>query len=164
MSTDLPDLKGPLERLPAALSPAPAPLPTPERVEALHKPSEQDVEIARFRRKSGYALGVFSIVLLLGIGAFSLWSVDRALAERNAGTFTNLDLARVGLHGLITITLVWACYQLLRMAERLILPTNMLARADILLGNQATMPAEKLMEQLVQVLQMAQGKKDERLR
>lgn len=130
-----------MEREVALLPTRPAPEPLPP--EALAPSTEADLRIARTRRAFGYFLTVLSIVLLLGTGVASLAALDRMLP----GDKTTFEMVRFGAHGLITLALVWFFYQLLRMAERMILPQSLLSRADILLGNQAGMPVEKLVDQ-----------------
>ena len=136
----------------AALDQLPEDRPNPQPLPATAPPSDEDeldiVAIGTFRRRFGYALALFTMLGLLATFGWSLYALDHLLPGATA-----FDLSRLGAHGLITLALVWALYQLLRMAERLILPANLLARAEILLGNQPDFPASKLGELLLQALQ-----------
>lgn len=82
---------------------------------------EEYLAITRRRRSAGYALGTFAIGLILTIGGLSLWGIHEWTAPVDP-SHDKFELFRLGAHGVISIALIFFCYQLLRVAERFVLP------------------------------------------
>lgn len=80
------------------------------------------IRIINLRRYIGYVLGVAGMLALLAIGKLSFVSLHDMARPPFSGLPTSLVWAIAVGHALITVALVFFCYQLIRAAERLILP------------------------------------------
>ena len=121
--------------LPAAIKTPPPALPPRGSGEgAAAKSAIQDAErdaqasgetvdrwkVGQFRRVSGYVLGVLTSV---AAGTFFVWSLIALDALKDPPEALRwFSLAKIVGHAVITFAALYFCYQLLRVAERLILP------------------------------------------
>ncbi|NOK34274.1 hypothetical protein HMI49_13815 [Corallococcus exercitus] len=89
------------------------------------------------RRNLGFFVGGFAIVFVVGLGFWSFYSLHHIFApiDQVHSTFV---IAQLIAHAVITIALVFFCYQLLRAAERMLLPywwaSEKVEVAKVLLG------------------------------
>lgn len=77
-------------------------------------------DVVEDRKTLGLVLGAFGIFMIAGIGVWSMYALDKL--ELRMPTAQTFYLVKLGVHALITVALVFFCYQLLRAAERLMLP------------------------------------------
>jgi uncharacterized membrane protein YcjF (UPF0283 family) len=89
------------------------------------------------RRYLGFAVGGFAILFVLSLGVWSLYSLHNLLAPTN-DVQLRFVIALFVVHAIITVALVYFCYQLLRAAERMLLPywwaSEKVEVAKVLLG------------------------------
>jgi hypothetical protein len=79
-------------------------------------------KVLNMRRRIGYGTGFVGVASLIALGIFSFASlhsiVDDAISKLQPSFFWALILG----HALITVALVFLCYQIIRASERLMLP------------------------------------------
>jgi hypothetical protein len=81
---------------------------------------EEDLDVLNQRRCVGYAIGIIGILGVSGILVFSVWSIH-SMPEPSPGMVW-FEYGRLGAHAVLMVAAVWFCYQLLRAAERMLLP------------------------------------------
>lgn len=85
-------------------------------------PDRKDAEALYAQRLwIGYALGLAALLLLGVVLGGSLWSLH-ALKAPTSWLEERFLFVQLGVHGAITVAFVWFLYQVLRLAERLVLP------------------------------------------
>jgi hypothetical protein len=81
---------------------------------------DDDLDVLKGRRQIGYAIGCLGILGIIATLAVSLWSLH-VLAEPTK-EFEVFAYVKMGAHAVLTVAAVWFCYQMLRAAERMVLP------------------------------------------
>lgn len=93
---------------------------------------EQTLNDLRQRSNRGYGLGLFAIAGAVGLAVYSFCSL-RDMAEGFKGETPRLEVFYVNAaaHVVITVAVVWFIYQLLRAAERMVLPRHLQNDAEL---------------------------------
>ncbi|MGZ3457242.1 MAG: hypothetical protein ACXU86_01935 [Archangium sp.] len=102
------------------------------------------------RRQLGFFVGGFAISSVVVLGVWSFYSLHAIFAPSNQIQLSFV-IVRCVAHAIITIALVFFCYQLLRAAERMMLPywwaSEKVEVAKVLLGiEDPVSTATKLLE------------------
>lgn len=94
----------------------------PERRELAKEDRERFRRLIDSRRRIGYGVALTAFGLLAGLGAYSFIHLRELAGESYASLPTRSFWLLVGGHAVVTVAFVFLGYQLLRAAERLILP------------------------------------------
>jgi hypothetical protein len=81
---------------------------------------DDDVDVLKWRRSIGYAIGAVAILGVAAMLAFSMWSLHEMAPPDDGQEIYGYVM--LGAHAVLMIAAVWFCYQLLRAAERMVLP------------------------------------------
>ncbi len=96
-------------------------------------------EVGKTRRAWGYGLLVTATTMVVVAVVLSIVAIDN-LATMAGSAASGLDYVRFGAHCVMTLAFVLFCYALLKAAERLLLPTELLRSTEdvrLLLGMRA---------------------------
>lgn len=127
------------------------------------------VEDLKSRATRGYILGLAGIAAAVGLAIYSFCSLHKMaeIYRGNESGSVRLEVFYVSAagHVVITVTLVWFIYQLLRAAERMVLPRHFSTDPEVartLLGiSSPQREITKMMNQLIGTIIKVRGPKEE---